>query len=291
LFQPEDDVTRTAWIIVGLCAATLAPAQVAMPPDAPPAPVPPDLSRPDFEAMKNQPPRPPEDLPAAARAAYEAAVGNDACPDATGRLIEAYIADYPRQKALATEDGRGLSIWWRSAGFKAYRAAYDCFVINRFTQAADAFQATGRRGYRWCGQDSFDLRDALRPGDDELLEELLDSILQLIWLSDDDSGDAEPFSPRAVRGILAFDDHYAFVDLAPIFRFNALDILRVSGVIAAEESDELKRLEKSLPQDQIGMVRGLGYYYDDNKRYSGGLYPSFRYADDYCHGQPSTHGK
>ena len=284
-------MTRTAWIIVGLCAATLAPAQVPMPPDAPSAPVPPDLSRPDFEAMKNQPPRLPEALPAAARAAYEAAATDKACPDATDALIEIYIADYPRQKALQRANSRKIYRWWLDVGLEAYRAAYDCFVIDRFTQAADAFQAAGRRGYRWCGQDSFDLRYALRPGDDELLEELLDSILQLIWLSDDDRSDAVPFSPRAARRILAFNEQYDFVDLAPIFRFNALDILRVSGVIAAEESDELKRLEKSLPQDQIGMVRGLGYYNDDNKRYSGGLYPSLRYADDHCHGQPSTHGK
>lgn len=282
------DVTRIVWIVVGLCAATLAVAQVARPPDAPPAPAPapisPRVERPDFEAMKAQPPRSPDGLPPVALAAYKSAVKDEACPDATDALIEVYIADYPRQAALGSASPLQLSIWWRKADLKAYAAAYDCFVIGRFLRAANAYEAADRRGYRWCGQDNFELRAALRPRDDEILGELLDAIVLLIGLSDDDSRDQNPFSQRAVRRILAFDEQYNFVDLAPIFRFNALDILRVSGVIVAGESDELKRLEKSLPQDQIGMVRGLGYSYDDNKCYSGGLYPSLRYAEGYCLG-------
>ena len=80
---------RIAWIIVGLCFATLAVAQMARPPDAPPAIYGPGFEIPDFQAMKEQAPRLPEDLPADARAAYEAAVNDEACPDATDVLIEA----------------------------------------------------------------------------------------------------------------------------------------------------------------------------------------------------------
>ena len=286
-------MTRIAWILVGLCAATLTMAQVARPPDAPPAPISPPVKRHDFEAMKAQPPRSPDGLPPVALAAYKSAVKDEACPDATDALIDVYIADYPRQAALGSASPLQLSIWWRKAGLKAYAAAYDCFVIDRFVRAANAYEAADRRGYRWCGQYDFDLEIALKPGDDDILGELLNAIDILISLSDDDDDprDIDPFSPRAVRRILASDSEYDFVDLAPIFWFNALDILRVSGVITAGESDELQRLEKSLPQDQIGMVQGLGYYYDKDKRYSGGLYPSLRYAEDYCLGSRPVPGK
>ena len=79
---------RIAWIIVGLCAATLAVAQKARPPDAPPALAGPGFEFPDYEAMKNEPPWPPTELPRDTRAAYDAAVSDGGCPGATDALIE-----------------------------------------------------------------------------------------------------------------------------------------------------------------------------------------------------------
>ncbi|TDI56262.1 MAG: hypothetical protein E2O93_06320 [Alphaproteobacteria bacterium] len=242
---------RIVWIIVGLCAATLAVAQMARPPDAPPAIYGSGLKYPDFEAIKEQAPRLPEDLPADARAAYEAAASDEACPDATDVLIEAYIADYPRQIGLRITSDFGRQNWWNYAGLKSYPRAYACFTIRMFGKAAGEYDATGRTDFRWCGQGLVSQSAELRK--DPLLGALDRQIGYMGFLTHDRPG-SYPFSARAVRTLLAADDRYAFVDLAPTARYVLLAILRSRDRSTAAEEKALAELSKSLAAIDISYI-------------------------------------
>ncbi|MDH3195424.1 MAG: hypothetical protein OEL78_03825 [Hyphomicrobiales bacterium] len=244
-------MTRIAWIMVGLCAATLASAQMARPPDTPPKLAGPGFEVPDYQAMKGQPPRPPAELPTDTRAAYEAAVTDEACPDATDALIEIYIADYPLQKALSKASDVEFDLWWQYTGLAVYPGVYDCFAIRQFNKAAQAYDATGRTDFRWCGQRLVLQSSELRK--DPLLSVLDRQIGNMGFLTHDGPED-DPFSARAVRALLIADDRYAFVDLAPTARFALLAILRSRDSLTAAEEKAFAESSKNVSSIHIDYI-------------------------------------
>jgi len=247
-------MTWIAWIIVGLCAATLAVAQVARPPDAPPVFGGLDFEFPDYEAMKEQPPRPQEDLPTDVRAAYDAAVSGEACPDATDALIEAYIADYPRHIGLRIASNFGLQTWWANAGLKSYKQAYSCFAIRIFRQAARDYESTGRTDFRWCGQRLVIPYKSTK--DNPLLGALNWPISAMVFLTGPGPDDY-PYSSRAVRALLDADRNFGFIDLAPSARFMLLLILQASDRLMPGEETEMTLLEGVIDPDRQAYLREM----------------------------------
>ena len=247
-------MTRIAWIIVGLCAATLAMAQMARPPDAPPAIHGPGFEFPDYGAMKEQSPRLPAELPADARAAYEAAVNDDACPDATDALIEVYIADYPRHIGLRIASDFDRQTWWSNAGLESYPRAFACFAIRMFQIAARDYESTGRTDFRWCGQRwvmSFNVHR-----DDPVLAALGWSISAMMFLTGP-GPDNYPYSSAAVRALLDVDSRYSFIDLAPSARFMLLFFLQVRDRLMPGEETELAALELEIDPDRQSYLRAM----------------------------------
>ncbi len=261
---------RIALIVVGLFAATLAVAQVARPPDAPPTLAGPGFEFPDYEAMKDEPPRPPTELPPDARAAYEAAGSGGACPDATEALIEVYIADYPHHIALRIASSFDLQAWWTSAGLKNYPQAYPCFAIRIFRKAARAYESTGRTDFRWCGQRMVIPYEVIK--DDPVLEALNWPISAMVFLIGPGPDDY-PYSSRAVRALLDADHEFGFIDLAPSARFMLLVILQVRDSLTNDEETELASLEGTIDPSRQAYLREM-------------IVPNLTnqslYAKDYC---------
>lgn len=263
-------MTRIAWILVGLCAATLTMAQVARPPDAPPAIHGPGFEFPDYEAMKEQPPRPPADLPADARAAYEAAITDEACPDATDALIEAYIADYPRHIGLRVASGHDRQAWWTNAGLKRYPQAYACFAIRMFRNAARDYELTGRTDFRWCGQRLVIPYEVIK--DDPVLEALNWPISAMAFLTGP-GPDNYPYSSRAVRALLEADHRFGFIDLAPSARFMLLLILQARDWLRPGEETELASLGETIDPNRQAYLREM---------IVPGIANQSLYAKEYC---------
>lgn len=262
---------RIAWIIVGFCAATLAAAQVVRPPpDAPPISAGSAFEFPDYEAMKNEPPRPPDKLPADAHTAYEAAANDAACPDVTDALIEVYIADYPHHIALRTVSSHDLQFWWTNAGLKRYAPAYDCFAIRIFRQAAGAYDASGRTDFRWCGQRMVIPYEVTK--DDPMLAALDWPISAMAFLTGPGPDDI-PYSSRAVRALLAADRQFAVVDLAPSARFMLLLILQARDSLTSGEETELARLGETIAPNRQAYLREM---------FVPNLSNQSLYATEYC---------
>jgi hypothetical protein len=261
---------RIAWIMVGLCAATLAVAQVARPPDAPPTLAGPGFDFPDYQAMKDEPPRPPGALPAEARAAYEAAVNDAACPDVTDALIEVYIADYPHHIALRSTASPDLQGWWTTVGLKNYAPVFDCFAIRMFRQAAGAYDASGRTDFRWCGQRMVIPYEKTR--DDPVLAALDWPISAMMFLTGPGPHDI-PYSSRAIRALLAADRQFAVVDLAPSARFMLLLILQARDSLTSGEETELARLGETIAPNRQAYLREM---------FVPNLSNQSLYATEYC---------
>jgi hypothetical protein len=248
------NMTRIAWIIVALSAATLAAAQMARPPDAPPTLAGPGFESPDYEAMKDEPPRPPTELPPDARAAYEAAVSDEACPDATDALVEAYIADYPHHIALRIASRFDLQAWWTNAGLKSYPQSYPCFAIRMFRKAARAYESTGRTDFRWCGQRMVIPYEATK--DDPVLEALDWPISAMAFLTGPGPDDY-PYSSRAVRALLDADHRFGVIDLAPSARFMLLLILQARDSLNSSEETELASLGETIAPNRQAYLREM----------------------------------
>ena len=94
---------RIAWIIVGLCAATLAVAQMARPPDAPPV-------LPNSFDENLAPARPLTELPLAIQDAVAKALAAKDCVAATAALTGAYLQEYPQNRWILA-DRETVVVW------------------------------------------------------------------------------------------------------------------------------------------------------------------------------------
>ena len=228
-------MTRIAWILVGICAAALAMAQVARPPDAPPV-------LPHSFDGNLVPARPLSDLPKATQDEVARAMATKDCAAATAALTSAYIREYPQFERILT-DRDTLWVWWREAGRQAYADIYICDVIGDFTAAAAQYEASGGE-FRWCGQS---LLTEPSPDKESMpaLYRLISAINELLPMTSEIDSWA-PFSVDALRAILTSDE-YSFVVLPEPVRFNILLILEHTTDLSPDEEAELNALAERIP--------------------------------------------
>ena len=225
-------MTRIAWIIVGLCAATLAMAQVARPPPDTPQVLPHSF---DGNLV---PARPPSELPQSVQDSVAQALAAKDCAPATAALTGAYVREYPRFRWILS-DRDSLLIWWRKVGRQAYEAVYICDVIGEFEAAAAQYEAGGG-DFRWCGQSLLagPLPDKKAAPALYRLTWAIDTLLPMTLKVRQDV----PFSVEALRAILASDEEYHFVVLPKAVRYNILLILEHTGDLTAAERAEFNAL-------------------------------------------------
>jgi len=226
---------RIAWIMVGLCAATLAVAQVARPPDAPPV-------LPHSFDGDLVPARPLSDLPPSVQDSVAQALAADDCAAATSAVTGAYVREYPRFRWILN-DRQTLMLWWYKTGRGTYPEIYACDVIDEFVAAATGYEAGGG-DFRWCGQS---LLAEPRPD-----KEAAPTLYRLMWAIDDllpmtlRVRQDVPFSLKALRTILASDEAFDFIVLPLPVRFNILMILEHTGDLGAAERAEYNALAEGI---------------------------------------------
>ena len=238
---------RIAWIIVGLCAATPAVAQMARPPDAPPV-------LPHSFDGNLVPARPLSELPQSVQDSVAQALAADDCATAAAAVTGAYVREYPRFRWILS-DRDSLLIWWRKVGRQAYEAVYICDVIGEFEAAAAQYEAGGGN-FRWCGQSLLagPLPDKEAAPALYRLTWAIDTLLPMTLKVRQDV----PFSVEALRAILASDEEYHFVVLPKAVRYNILLILDHTSQLSPAERAEFTALadgiadfDKSLIMDFI----------------------------------------
>ena len=228
---------RIAWIIVGFCLATLAVAQMARPPDAPPV-------LPNSFDENLAPARPLTELPLAIQDAVAKAMAAKDCVAATAALTGAYLQEYPQNRWILA-DRQTVVVWWRQAGHQVYADVYACDVVGEFTAAAALYEAGGGSDFHWCGQSLLTER---RPDKDAepALYRLVQAIDELMPMTSKIRQDA-PFSSDALRAILASDNAYRFVVLPESVRFNVLLILEHTSELTPDERAEFNALADEIP--------------------------------------------
>ncbi|MDH3195426.1 MAG: hypothetical protein OEL78_03835 [Hyphomicrobiales bacterium] len=223
---------RIFWIMVGLCAATLAVAQMVRPPPNTPPVLPHSF---DGDLV---PARPLSDLPPSVQDSVAQALAADDCAAATSAVTGVYLREYPRFRWIL--DNRDtLMLWWYKTGRGTYPEIYACDVIDEFVAASAAY-AAGGGDFRWCGQS---LLAEPRPDKEAapMLYRLVRAIDTLLPMTLQVRQDV-PFSVDALRAVLASDEEYHFVVLPEAVRYNILLILDHTSQLSPGERAEFNAL-------------------------------------------------